>query len=233
MMSDLASLLAVTLPLSWAAAVSPVTLSIFLVIMSMAKKPRLAGFSFYIGAIVVLLVTVLIGIFLGQKLSSAGHGDPITMASIDIFLGAVLFLLGLRNLATKEHGKSNNILNRLQVDPKISTPRQFIKYTSIGIVAFLMNFSTAIFVLAVGRAIGVANAGFMNDSASVIILIIIALLIIEIPLIFFVVVPDKAHNIMNPINEWISNHGNIVTGLFCLAIGFYVVYNGLQKLGIS
>lgn len=181
----------------------------------------------------VLLVTVLIGIFLGQKLSSAGHGDPITMASIDIFLGAVLFLLGLRNLATKEHGKSNNILNRLQVDPKISTPRQFIKYTSIGIVAFLMNFSTAIFVLAVGRAIGVANAGFMNDSASVIILIIIALLIIEIPLIFFVVVPDKAHNIMNPINEWISNHGNIVTGLFCLAIGFYVVYNGLQKLGIS
>lgn len=232
-MSDLASLLAVTIPLSWAAAVSPVTLSIFLVIMSMTKKPRLAGLSFYMGAIVVLLVTVFIGIFLGQKLSAAGHSDPITMASIDIFLGAVLFLLGFRNLTSKEHGKSNNILNRLQVDPDSSSSRLFFKYLSMGIIAFLMNFSTAIFVLAAGRAIGVANAGLINDSTSVIILIIITLIIIEIPLLFFIIFPEKAREVMNPVNKWISNHGNIVTGLFCLGIGAFVVYSGLQKLGIS
>ena len=101
-MSDLASLLAITIPLSWAAAVSPVTLSIFLVIMSMTEKPRLAGLSFYMGAIVVLLVTVIIGIFLGQKLSVSGHADPTTMAAIDIFLGAVLFLLGFRNIVRLE-----------------------------------------------------------------------------------------------------------------------------------
>jgi threonine/homoserine/homoserine lactone efflux protein len=232
-MTDLASLLAITIPLSWAAAVSPVTLSIFLVIMSMTKKPRLAGFSFYMGAIVVLLVTVIIGIFLGQKLSASGHADPTTMAAIDIFLGAVLFLLGFRNMVSKEHGRSNNILNRLQVDPKTGKVRQFIKYFSIGMIAFLMNFSTAIFVLAVGRAIGVANSGLTNDTASVVILILIALLIIEIPLVFFILMPGKAHKILNPVNEWISSHGNLVTGIFCIAIGFFVVYSGLEKLGIA
>ena len=92
-MSDLSSLLAITIPLSWAAAVSPVTLSIFLIIMSMAKKPRLAGVSFYLGAIVVLLITVFIGVFLGQKLNASGHTNPATMAAIDIFLGAILILL--------------------------------------------------------------------------------------------------------------------------------------------
>jgi threonine/homoserine/homoserine lactone efflux protein len=231
-MSELTSLLAITIPLSWAAAVSPVTLSIFLIIMSMAKKPRLAGLSFYLGAIVVLLVTVLIGVFLGQKLTASGNTNPATMAAIDIFLGAVLVLLGFRNFASNDEHNGNRILKRLQIDPKASTFSQFIKYFSIGIFAFLMNFSTAIFVLATGRAIGVANAGMSNDGIVTIILILITLIIIEIPLLFFVIIPDKAHNVIQPVNDWISNHGNIVTGLFCVAIGIFVVYSGLQKMGM-
>ena len=95
-----------------------------------------------------------------------------------------------------------------------------------------MNFSTAIFVLATGRTIGVANAGLNNDAIATIILIIVTLIIIEIPLLFFVIIPEKAHKVIEPVNEWITNHGNIVTGLFCVAIGFFVVYNGLQKLGM-
>lgn len=231
-MSDLSSLLAITIPLSWAAAVSPVTLSIFLIIMSMAKKPRLAGISFYMGAIVVLLITVFIGVFLGQKLSASGHTNPATMAAIDIFLGAILILLGFRNFASKEDNNKGKLSKRLQIDPKTGTFSQFVKYFSIGIFAFLMNFSTAIFVLATGRTIGVANASLSSDTIATIILIIVALIIIEIPLLFFVIIPDKAHKVIEPVNEWITNHGNIVTGLFCVAIGFFVVYNGLQKLGM-
>lgn len=198
----------------------------------MAKKPKLAGFSFYLGAIVVLLITVIMGVFLGQKLTASGQSNPATMAAIDIFLGAVLVLLGLRNFAAKEDNKGGNFLKRLEIDPNASTLSLFVKYFSIGIIAFLMNFSTAIFVLAVGRTIGVANAGFSNNAISVIVLIIISLLIIEVPLLFFVTFPKKAQKVLGPIDEWISNHGNIVTGLFCIAIGIFVVYSGLQKLGI-
>lgn len=198
----------------------------------MAKKPRLAGFSFYLGAVVVLVITVLIGVFLGQKLTASGQSNPATMAAIDLFLGAVLVLLGLRNFAAKQDNKGGNFLKRLEIDPNASTISLFVKYFTIGIIAFLMNFSTAIFVLAVGRSIGVVNAGLTNDAISVIILILIALLIIEIPLLFFVIFPKKARKILGPVDEWISNHGNIVTGLFCIAIGIFVVYSGLQKLGM-
>ena len=198
----------------------------------MAKKPRLAGISFYLGAIVVLLITVFIGVFLGQKLSASGHTNPATMAAIDIFLGAILILLGFRNFASKEDNNKGKLSKRLQIDPKTGNFSQFVKYFSIGIFAFLMNFSTAIFVLATGRTIGVANASLSSDTIATIILIIVALIIIEIPLLFFVIIPDKAHKVIEPVNEWITNHGNIVTGLFCVAIGFFVVYNGLQKLGM-
>lgn len=231
-MSELSSLLAITIPLSWAAAVSPVTLSIFLIIMSMAKKPRMAGISFYLGAIVVLLVTVFIGVFLGQKLTTSGLTNPGTMAAIDIFLGAVLVLLGFRNFVSTDDHNGNRVLKRLQIDPEAGNFSQFVKYFSIGIFAFLLNFSTAIFVLATGRTIGVANAGFNNDAIATMILILIALIIIEIPLLFFVVIPDKAHKVIQPVNDWINNHGNIVTGLFCVAIGIFVVYSGLQKMGL-
>jgi hypothetical protein len=96
-----------------------------------------------------------------------------------------------------------------------------------------MNFSTAIFVLAAGHEIGVANAGFGNDFVSILLLILIALLIVEVPLLFFVILPQKAHTITEPVNKWISSNGNLVTGVFCVFIGFFVVYTGLQKLGMA
>jgi threonine/homoserine/homoserine lactone efflux protein len=229
-MTDLSSLLALTIPLSWAAAVSPVTLSIFLIIMSMAKNPKLAGISFYLGAILVLLFILVIGIFLGHQLNMAGHADDATMGAIDLFIGAVLFLLGLKHMIATEDTKNNKILKIIDVDPDASTLYKFYKYFSIGILAFILNFSTAIFVLAVGKAIGTSNAGLTNDIISTIILIIIALLIIEIPILFFIILPEKAKKITTPINKWINNHGNIVTGLFCIIIGLFVVYNGFQKI---
>jgi threonine/homoserine/homoserine lactone efflux protein len=232
-MADISSLLSSTVPLSWAAAISPVTLSVFLIMVSMAKNQKLAGFSFYIGAIVVLLLTVFIGIFLGEKLTAANAANPITTAAIDIFLGAVLFLLGLRNLVSREESKNNRLLKFVQIKEDSSVFYKFTRYFSIGIIAFLMNFSTAIFVLAVGRVIGVSNQSFGNDLIAILVLILIALLIIEIPLLFFVALPKKAEELTKPIEKWITKHSSLVTGLFCLVIGFYVVYAGIQKLGLS
>ena len=96
----------------------------------------------------------------------------------------------------------------------------------------MTNFSTAIFVLAAGRVIGVTDAGFVPDAAAILILTLIALLVIEVPLLFFLVLPGKAKKVNKPVNEWISSHGNIVTGLFCVGIGLYVIYNGIGRLGM-
>jgi len=107
---DTYQLLIQIIPLAWAAAVSPTALSFFLVMMSMTDKPRLAGLSFYIGAILVFLITVIIGIILGTSLSLSGHSDPSTIAAIDIFLGAILVLLGLRNLFGKKSERQSGVL---------------------------------------------------------------------------------------------------------------------------
>jgi threonine/homoserine/homoserine lactone efflux protein len=227
-MTDVSSLIITILPLAAAAAVSPVILSVFLVIMSISDNPRLSGLSFYLGAIVVLLVTVFIGIFLGHKLTG-GVGHPTTIAAIDMFLGAVLILIGFRNFTSK---KESSLFKSLTIDKKASAFSIFKRFFSIGFIAFLTNFSTAIFVLAAGRVIGVTDAGFIPDAGAILTLTIITLLLIEVPLLFFIILPGKAKQATKPVNEWISSHGNIVTGLFCVGIGLYVIYNGIGRLGM-
>lgn len=229
-MADSSILISGIIPLAGAAAVSPVSLSVFLIIMSLSDRPKLSGLSFYLGAILVLLITVFIGIFLGHKLTGGGAGDPRTMAAIDMSLGTVLIILGFRNFVSK---KENNMFKYLTIEEGTNSFSSFKKYFSLGFITFLTNFSTAIFILAAGRVIGVADAGFVVDAVTILTLTLITLLVIEIPLIFFLILPKKAKKITEPVNKWISDHGNLVTGAFCIGIGLLIVYNGIMRLGMG
>ncbi|MCE5213330.1 MAG: GAP family protein [Methanobacterium sp.] len=231
---DSSQLVIQIIPLAWAAAVSPTALSFFLIMMSLTNKPRLAGLSFYIGAIIVFFITVFIGILLGNSLTSSGHTDPSTLAAIDMFLGALLVLLGIRNIFGKKsdnHGGA--LLKYLQVEDTASNLHKMKRYFTVGFLTFLINFSTAIFVLAAARQIGIADAGLVPAAAAIVVLLIITLVVIEVPLIFFLLLPKTGEKVMKPVNTWITNNGNYLVAAFLIIIGIYIVYNGLGKLGMA
>lgn len=219
------------IPLAWAAAVSPTTLSFFLIMMSTTDNPRLAGFSFYLGAIIIFLTTVLLGIMLGNTLTSSGHSDPYTIAAIDLFLGAILLLLGIRSLFSKVEHESA-FLNHLKVESTADNFYKFSRYFIIGLLTFLINFSTAIFVLGAARQIGLAKAGLISDVVAIFVLGIITLIVIEIPLLFFLLFPKTGEKVIEPMNEWINKNSNYIVALFLIFIGIYIVFNGLSRLGV-
>jgi threonine/homoserine/homoserine lactone efflux protein len=228
------SLLIQIIPLAWAAAVSPTALSLFLIMMSLTDNPRLAGLSFYAGAIIVFLITVVIGILLGNSLTVSGHSDQGTLASIDIFLGALLILLGIRNIfgeRSQNHGVA--LLKYLKIENTASNFSKLKRYFTVGFLTFLINFSTAIFVLAAARQIGLANAGLIDSASAIIILGIITLVVIEIPLLFFLIFPGTSEKTLQPVNKWITTNGNYLVAAFLIVIGIYIVYNGLGRLGMS
>jgi threonine/homoserine/homoserine lactone efflux protein len=201
--------------------------------MSMTKNPKLSGFSFYMGAISVLLLTVFIGFLMGNALQNTGNSNPTTIASIDLFLGAILVLLGIRSLFSKEHKKNSAIFEYLQIDEQASKFVKFRRYFTVGLLTFLINFSTAIFVLAAGRQIGIAKAGLWTDIGAIVLLTVITLIVVEVPLFFFLVFPKTAEKVTKPMNQWLSNHTNLVMAAFLLAIGGLVIYNGLSRIGIT
>jgi len=231
-LTDASQLLIQIIPLSWAAAVSPTALSLFLVMMTLTDNPKLAGLSFYFGAIVVLLLTVFIGIVMGNSLTLTGHSDPATIAAIDLFLGAILVLLGIRNLFGKERENSGALKKYLDVEVNASKFTKFRRYFTVGLLTFLINFSTAIFVLAAGRQIGLADAGLISNVTAILVLTIITLVVIELPLMFFFILPKTAEKVMQPMKTWISNNGNYLIAGFLIIIGLFVIYNGLGRLGM-
>ncbi len=232
-MTDLSQLLIQVIPLSLAAAVSPTALSFFLIMMSLTDNPKLAGLSFYFGAIVVLIITVFIGTLLGNGLTSTHHSSPATIASIDLFLGAILVLLGIRSLFGKEGENSGGALSKyLNVESTTTNFTKFRRYFTVGLLTFLINFSTAIFVLAASRQIGLADIGLVPDIISILVLAIITLVVIEIPLLFFFIMPETAEKAMKPMKLWISKNGNYLIAGFLLIIGIWVIYNGATRLGL-
>jgi len=232
-LTDTAQLLFQIIPLSWAAAVSPTALSLFLVMMTLTDNPKLAGLSFYFGAIIVLLITVIIGIVLGNGLSMTGHTSPATIAAVDLFLGAILILLGIRSLFGRGKEGNGALMKYLDIDNNASNLSKFKRYFTVGLLTFLINFSTAIFVLAAGRQIGLADAGLISNLISIVVLAIITLVVIEVPLLFFFVFPETAEKTMKPMKTWIHNNGNYLIAGFLIIIGIYVVYNGLGRLGMT
>jgi threonine/homoserine/homoserine lactone efflux protein len=232
MMTDASGLIIQIMPLAWGAAVSPVVLSIFLVIMSISDKPRLSGLSFYLGAIIVLLLVLLMGMLLGNSLSSVGAADPKTTAAIDMVVGVILLILAFRNFAIKEQEHKGGIFKYLKPGKDSTGIVVFGQFFVLGLVSFLTNITTAVFVLAAGKDIALSSAGPGEVTLAIIILTVITLLVVEVPLAIFLIMPHTAHKITKPLNQWISNNGNYVTGLFVLVIGIYITFKGAKALGL-
>ncbi len=228
---DLSQLLVQVIPLSFLAAVSPVSLSIFLILMTFTKDRRLAGLSFFIGSVIMLLIVVFLGMVLGQSLVSSGHTDNSTKAIIDLFLGAILILLGIRSLFKENH--ESRIIQRLKEgEEAVSRSKEIEKYLVIGFFTFLVNFSTAIFVLDVGKVIGLAGASLLSNIIAIVIMLLITMILIELPLLFILFMPKTADKFLDPLEKWIKKNGSYIITIFLIAIGAYVMYNASVVLGL-
>ena len=228
-MTDLSTLLGIVVPLSWAAAVSPVPLMIFLVMMTLTDKPKLAGVSFYLGALLVLLFTVVIGIWLGNSLSSSGNSNTGVVAAIDLILGAVLLLLGIRSLFEKSDTEGP-VVKYMDVGSAASSSTKFKRYFTIGVFIFFVNFSTAMLVLSAGFKIGLADAGSFNNIIAIIVVSIITLVVVEVPLLLFFILPKATEKAMVVLKGWLAKYGNLITGIFFIILGIVLINSGLGQL---
>jgi threonine/homoserine/homoserine lactone efflux protein len=63
------------------------------------------------------------------------------------------------------------------------------------------------------------------------ILIFITLLVCEVPLLMYVLRPEKAKKILLNVNKWMQRNGHILMGIVLLLIGVYLIWVGLIRLG--
>lgn len=231
-MSDTSNLIIQIMPYAWGAAVSPVVLTGVILIFSLMKKPKIPIFAFYLGSITLLLLVVIFGILIGLGVVSTGSESHPTKMSIDLVIGAILAILGLRSFISRDQSNKGGIFKYLEASEGAINLSIFGKFYLAGFVLFLFNTSTDVLVLAAGKEMGLAYADLLGVVIATIILTIITLLVVEIPIALYLIMPDRFQKILQPLNGWIAKNGHYLSGLMLLAIGGYLVIKGALGLGI-
>ena len=138
------------LPLALGAAISPTALMGIIILLSISNRPKLQGFGYYIGAIILIIIVVILGILLGAGITSVTPKPNPILDSIDILLGIILFLAGIKRIFQAQKSPTRLFHGD---DKSKSNLVFFIKGVSYGFGLFLINFSTSIIVLEAGKEI--------------------------------------------------------------------------------
>jgi threonine/homoserine/homoserine lactone efflux protein len=200
-----------------------------ILLLSISKSPKLQGFGYYIGAVILILIVVILGILLGAGITSSSPKPNPILAAVDVLLGILLLIFGLRRIFKAQKSPKNRFQGDTKHNSKIV---QFIKGLSFGFGMFLINFSTTIIVLAAGKEIGASSADLVGKLIVITILTLITLLVCEIPLLMYILFPEKANNVLSKVNKWMQRNGHYLMGIVIVIIGIYLLWIGLFKLGI-
>jgi hypothetical protein len=227
-MSSFLTLLIQILPLAFGAAVSPTALMGIIILLSVSKKPKLQSFGYYIGSLILIIIVTFIGILLGTGITTGYNKPHLLLDWIDVILGILLLFLGTRRIIQNQKSPTNRIQSSYELKSNLNL---FFKGISYGFALFLINFSTTIIVIEAGKEIAVSPVGLIGKLLIIIILIIITLLVCEVPLLMYVLYPEKAKKILLKVNKWMQRNGHILMGIVIFLIGAYLILVGLARLG--
>lgn len=225
-MSELSSLIVSILPYAIGAAITPEILTFTMDTFSPIENPRLQLFSYYFGSIMILIFLIIMGMFIGSSISSNILGPVFTGAIMEIFLGGIFIILALNTLLMRKEFREDGFFGfvmSLREDNDLSI---FVKFLYMGVLVILANLATALLILGAGNVVGLANPGFWIAAVTIIIFGIIALLVIEIPLIFYLARPGRYDTRFSSFYDWLTNYGNYLAFIVLLIIGIFFIARG-------
>ena len=85
-------------------------------------------------------------------------------------------------------------------------------------------------VLDAGWKMGLADASAFNNVIAIIAIMLITLVIVEIPLVLFFIVPKATAKAMVSLKVWLAKYGNLVTGIFFIILGIILLNSGFGQL---
>ena len=124
------------IPLSLAAAIDPVLLTLTLTLLAGKNYPKGRAISFFLGSAIVMALVAYLGILLGEGVIG-GKDRHIAKAVIDIIFAFLLFFLGINSLLEKKREKKEE--KKLEEVEKEIPSRGWLKWLIVG---FIVNITT-------------------------------------------------------------------------------------------
>ena len=210
-------LLVKVIPLAIGSTLSPVVFGIALTLLGGKHYPKQRTLAYLLGAVLTVVILAFVGMLIGTGAVAGSQLAP--SPSIDILIGFLLIIFGLKTLFSKEKEKSDIALGHEK------TSSQLAKWLFIGFVVNITNFDAVMLNITAIKEIFESGAGY--EILLTVICDVLFLLPILLPLFVYLLMPSTAKKILEPVGSAAEKYGKYILAAIFLIFGIYMLSKGL------
>ncbi len=206
------------IPSAFMAALYPPALLVVVYLLA-GPRPVRSSLAYFAGA---ATITVAVGFAFVLFLHGTGIDDSrkhrIIPPTINLTLGAALLVLAV-------------VVARRPRRPAKATPKDRKQKSPAGLFLFgAAMYLPSVFYLTALQQLAQSDAGAVAISLSLLLIAVVVLLFVELPIILYLVAPDRTVPILDSWNAWLSRHVRSIIVVAAAGIGVYLLASGVADL---
>ncbi len=215
------------LPLALGVALSMLGI-VAVILMLFSERARSTSFGYLIGWILGVAVVTIAVFFLADSIKQASGGAKSPMYGIvHLILGVLLILAALRNWRKRpKPGEEVAAPAWMSSIDTMTVGKAF----GLGVLLSSINPKNLALLVAAGVAIAAAELNSTQVVIALVIFIIIACCSVAAPVIFYLVMGEKATPTLNSWKGWLINNNATVMTILFLVFGVVVLSKGIGAL---
>jgi len=223
-------LLLLLIPLGIGAALQPAQI-IALIVLLQTKRGKANGFAYVAGMTLFHIVLGAVFWFLVTKVESSVESDG---SQFDFVVGAIMALLGLlllihalrRGLSMRdEDDETASWLEKVQT----LTP---LRSALLGIAFLALDPEDWLFGLIAIQAIAAADLSGAASLLTYLLYMLVVQSLLLIPLLLTIMFPQHARKWLDALNTWMERHARAIEITVTILLGMFLLYVGLEYLGM-
>ncbi len=207
-----------SLILALGAAVSPIPLTVSILLLSQPDRGRAKALAFAGGQVLALSIISVALLLLLNKTVGTQHQTAKRESPIDIVLGVILLLAAAKTFFTKPKPKQ----------PKPEKQRSLFYEFSFGAGLMAANIETLALVAASVKALVVVKSGVAVDGLGLALIVLIVTVSATVPPLITFAAPKQSDRALKWLNEQTKKHLRVISGGFLLFFGAYLLFKGIS-----
>jgi hypothetical protein len=222
------------IPLAIGSAIYPTLITLVILMLGRPNARRLL--TAYVTGALLVSVTAGLGIVAALNAGNAvGGSDRTVNPAVDIVAGLVALallylLLTNRDRRLKERlGRRRQRGDEEQNENKIPLPQRLLERDSIAltfVLALVLNLPGVLYLVAL-KDIAAADEGTAVQVAEVIGFSLVMYALAEIPLISYILAPERTQDVITRGNDWLGEHSRQLAVLLCGAAAAFLLVRGI------
>ena len=221
-MSQFADLLTFVIPVAIGSAISPTLLITTTGLLSQQNRPRAKAMSFFVGAVVSLVVWILIVYSFVWAIVKAAVLDAESHISIIDAAGGVLLLAAAAYLFVN---RSKPAL--LAKQSKGDEEQHLWHIAALGAVMQGRDFTSIVLFISALQHIATSSVYWLIKLAVLAGLVAITTVFMWLPLVAHVTIPHSFMRKAKPLTNWLRKNARMISMYVCLVFGIYLLVRGV------